>query len=285
MLQCSFGVDNEGSVVIEVKVMEQQLKYFCVDMQSPEVKQTAVKTVADVNSTVIVKVFCDLFKHHGEKDPEQSRWQNTTLFHAVDDWEGSREVAVQPNLAALVFVQLDNHSEELWGSQGAPWSYTVPFCSLCQMLWLSPLTQHTVLCFAPCISPGAVWRRTPGLRCPCWLWTHTGFLVDGLQRWWVPIYLGVHEQGFFLWWRAEWFPDSWSNLTFLPCFCTRWQWLHRWSLGSLSYYQQQTSSWSLLCNNAGPPSFQNSDGIPSTPVALPLLNYSMALVIYFIYGS
>ena len=28
--------------------MEQQLKCFCVGMQSPEVKQTAVKTIADV---------------------------------------------------------------------------------------------------------------------------------------------------------------------------------------------------------------------------------------------
>ena len=32
---------------------------------------------------------------------------------------------------------------------------------------------------------------------PCCLWTHTGFLVDSLQRWWVSICLGVHEQGFF----------------------------------------------------------------------------------------
>ena len=48
-----------------------------------------------------------LFKHHGEKDSEQNRSQNTTLFHAVDDVKGSREVAVQPYLVVLVFVQLD----------------------------------------------------------------------------------------------------------------------------------------------------------------------------------
>ena len=53
----------------------------------------------------------------------------------------------------------------------------------------------------------------------------------------------------------------------------------RRSLGSLPCSQQQTrSSWSLLCN-AGPPSFQSSGGIPSTPAALPLLNFSTALVI------
>ena len=45
----------------------------------------------------------------------------TQPFHAVDDGEGSREVTVQHNLAAQVFVQLDNHAEELWrGSQVAP---------------------------------------------------------------------------------------------------------------------------------------------------------------------
>ena len=93
---------------------------FCVGKQSPEVKQAVVKTVADIYSTVIVKVFYDLFKHHAEKDAEQSRCQNTTLFHAVDDEEGSREVAVQPNLAALVFVQLDNYSEELWVAESTP---------------------------------------------------------------------------------------------------------------------------------------------------------------------
>ena len=85
---------------------------------------------------------------------------------------------------------------------------------------------NIVLCSAPCISLGAIWGRTPCLWCPCWLWTHTEFLVDFLQWWCVPIRLGAHEQGFFLRWRVEWSPDSWSNLTFLPCFCTRWRWLH-----------------------------------------------------------
>ena len=79
-------------------------------MQSPGVKQTAVKMVEEVYSIVIIKVLCNQFKHHAEKDAEQSRCQNTTLFHAVDDGEGSREFAVQPNLASLVFAELDNHA-------------------------------------------------------------------------------------------------------------------------------------------------------------------------------
>ena len=67
MLQGSFGVSNEGSIVSEEEFTDQLLKSFCVGMQSPEVKQTAVKTVTDVDSTVIVKVFCDQFKNHVEK--------------------------------------------------------------------------------------------------------------------------------------------------------------------------------------------------------------------------
>ena len=89
------------------------------------------------------------------------------------------------------------------GSQGAPWSSTAPFCSLCQTLWPGPQTLHTVLCSASWIYLGAVWRRTPCLCCPWWLWTDTGFLVDGLQRRWVPICLGAHEQSFFSW-DGEW---------------------------------------------------------------------------------
>ena len=87
--------------------MEQLLKCFCVGMQSPEVKQTAVKMVVDVYSTVIIiKVFCDLSKHHAEKDAEQNWCQNTTLFHAVDDGEVSREAAVQPNLGGAGLCQV-----------------------------------------------------------------------------------------------------------------------------------------------------------------------------------
>ena len=82
-------------------------------MQSPEVKQTALKMVVDVYSIIIIKVFYGMFKHNAEKDAEQSQCQNTTLFHTVDDGEGSSEV-VQPNLAMLVFVQLDNHAEKHW---------------------------------------------------------------------------------------------------------------------------------------------------------------------------
>ena len=70
MLQSSFGVVNEDSVISEEEVTEQLLKFFCVSVQSSEVKQTVVKIVTDVYNTVIVKVFNDLFKHHGEKDAE-----------------------------------------------------------------------------------------------------------------------------------------------------------------------------------------------------------------------
>ena len=84
MLQDFFGGGNMSSVVSEEEVREHLLKCFCVGMQSPGFKQTAAKTVAGVYSTVI-DVFYDLFNHHAEKDAEQSRCQNPTLFHAVDE--------------------------------------------------------------------------------------------------------------------------------------------------------------------------------------------------------
>ena len=110
----------------------------------------------DVYSTVIVKVFYILFKHHAEKDVEQSRCQNTTLFHAVDDGKGSREAAVQSNLAALVFVQLDNHTEELWRAAKALYDHPQSISAHYQTLWSGPQTLHRVLCSAPFISLGAV---------------------------------------------------------------------------------------------------------------------------------
>ena len=121
MLQSSFNVGNEGSVVSEEEVAEQLLKCFCVGMQSPAVKQTAVKTVADIYSTAIVKVLYVLFKHFAEKDAEQSLCKNTTSSHSVDDGEESRDVAVHPKMTTLVFVRLDNHAEEFRGQ---------PMCSM-----------------------------------------------------------------------------------------------------------------------------------------------------------
>ena len=83
-------------------------------MQSTEIKQTAVRTLSDIYSTIIVNVFYDLFKHRAEKIAEQSQCQNTTLLHIVDDGGEASDVTVQRYLASLVFVQLDNHDDELW---------------------------------------------------------------------------------------------------------------------------------------------------------------------------
>ena len=85
-------------------------------LQSPEIEQTAVKAGAAVDSLVIIKVFCGLPEHHAEEDAEQSWFQDTTLFHAVGDGKGFREVAVQCDVSALVFVQLTVHAEEFGGA-------------------------------------------------------------------------------------------------------------------------------------------------------------------------
>ena len=242
---------------------------FCLSMQSSEFKHSSVKTVANVYSDVIVKVSNDLFKHHAEKDAEQSQSQNTTLFHAVDD--------VQPNLSALVFLQLDNHANEFFflggGSLCALWSSAVPFYSQHQTLWSGPQTLHIVLCSSPYISFRSIIGRTPGLLCPCCLRIHTGFLVDGLQWWWIPIFLWAHGEGFFLRWKAEWSPDSWSNLTFRPCFVQGDDDCFTeitWKFVLLPTTDKKFVVLTVLCWS----SF--SSGILSTPAALPLLNCSIA---------
>lgn len=77
MLQGSFAVGDE--------VKEQLLKYLCLSLQSPAVKQTAVEAVADIH-----RGFSGLFKHHAEKkNAKQSPCQDTIVFHAVDNGEGS----------------------------------------------------------------------------------------------------------------------------------------------------------------------------------------------------
>ena len=121
-------------------------------MQYSKVKQTAIKTVSDVYSIVIVKVYYDLFKHHAEKmlnrvgartqlcfmplmmgkDPERSLFNLTWVR-----WSLGSGITMLRNLGG--------------GSQSAPWSSTVPFCLLCQMLWSGSQMLHTVHCSTPCI--------------------------------------------------------------------------------------------------------------------------------------
>ena len=57
------------ALVSEEEVTEQLLKCDCMGMQSPEFKQITIKTVADVNSTDIVKIFYDMFKDYAGRLP------------------------------------------------------------------------------------------------------------------------------------------------------------------------------------------------------------------------
>ena len=131
MWQISFGESNKGSVVSKEEVMEQLLKGFCVGMQSPKEPVPAIKTVVDVYSTVIIKVFYDLFKHHAEKDTEQSVPEDHPVSTPYDNGEGPRAVTVQPNLATLVFTELDNCTEELWGESKVLHDHPQSFSTHC----------------------------------------------------------------------------------------------------------------------------------------------------------
>ena len=60
-------------------------------------------------------VFSGLLEHHAE----ESRCQDATLLHAIGDEQGVRKVAIESDLATLIFVQLHHHLEELWGGGAA----------------------------------------------------------------------------------------------------------------------------------------------------------------------
>ena len=66
--------------------------FFCMDNKNiivgkAETKLTIIKTVSDLDSVPIIKIFCDLLGYHDEKDAEKGRCQDATLIHSVDDRE------------------------------------------------------------------------------------------------------------------------------------------------------------------------------------------------------
>ena len=79
-LQGTFRMGNKGSVVGKKKVSKQLLKSLCVGLQSPEIEQTAVEAIADVDSIVTIKAFHGLLEHHTEENTEQSWCQVQPCF-------------------------------------------------------------------------------------------------------------------------------------------------------------------------------------------------------------
>ena len=174
MLQGSFGVDNDGSVISKDEVTEQLLKCFCVGMRSPEVKQNAVKTVTDLYSTVLSRssmtYLCIMLKKMPNrvgsstqpcfmlltvgKDPERSLFNLTWLHWSLYSW-----ITMLRNFSGQPRHSMITHS---------------PFL-MCQMPCSGLQRLYTLLRSAPCISLGVVWGRTPCIWLPCWLWTDTRF--------------------------------------------------------------------------------------------------------------
>ena len=239
--------------------------------------------VADVYSTIIVKVFYARFRHHAEKDDEQSRCQNTTLFHAIDDGEGSREVTVQPNLAVLVFVELDNHAEE-WGEDSMI-IHSLFLVTVSNTLARSTNTSYSPLFYSrhffwSCLRMNTM-SVVPLLALNShWVsgrWSSAMVGINLFRSKWARIFPAMKSR--VIPWLLE--QSDFSTSFLYKVMMTESQ----RSLGSLLCSQQQTRSlWSLL-RNAGPPFFQSSGGILLTPTALPLLNGSMVLVISFREGS
>ena len=86
-------------------------------LKVPRVEQAAVQTAPGVHPLLVIQVFSGLLEHHTEEDAEESRCQDATLLHAVGDGEELGQVAVESDLAALVFMQLDHHLKEI-GREG-----------------------------------------------------------------------------------------------------------------------------------------------------------------------
>ena len=61
---------NEGSVVGKEEVSKQLLKSLCEGLQSPEVEQTAVEAIADVDTIIIANIFSGLVEQHAKEDGE-----------------------------------------------------------------------------------------------------------------------------------------------------------------------------------------------------------------------
>ena len=52
----------------KAEIFDQLLQGLC----ALKIKQAAIKTVSDVDSIAINKIFCGLFEHHVEEDREES---------------------------------------------------------------------------------------------------------------------------------------------------------------------------------------------------------------------
>ena len=91
-----FWCGQQGQRRRQRESLETAAQEFLCGLQSPEVEQTAVEAIADVDSIVTIKAFHGLFEHHTEEDAEHSWCQDlfSRLFHAVDNWKGFREVAI-----------------------------------------------------------------------------------------------------------------------------------------------------------------------------------------------
>ena len=175
MLQSSFGVGNVGRLVSEEEVTEQLLKCFSVRMQSPEVKQTDIKTVADVYCAVIVKVFQDLFKHCAQK---RCWTESGTELNLVSMWKDPARLLFNltwPHRSLCSWITL---LRNFGGSQSLSAYYIKRF---------GQVHKRYILFFI--LLPAFLLELSKDKHHVCGA---PGFLVDGLQRCWVPICLGAY---------------------------------------------------------------------------------------------
>ena len=245
VLQFSFSAGNEGSIVSEEEVTEQLLECFCTGMQSPEVKQTTVKTVGDVYSTIMVKKMlnsvgaitqpCFMPLMMG-KDPERllfnliwPHWSLCSWITMVGNFGGQLRhtmILLTPFLLPV--------SNALVRSINA--IYSPLFCSL-HFSW-SYLRMNT-MSVVPLLALNPHWVSSR--------WSSVMVGTNLFKNTWARIFSKMESSVI-----SQYLEQS----DFSPLFLYKVMMITLWSsLGSLPCSQQLTRSlWSLRCN-AGPPTF------------------------------
>ena len=83
------SVGDKDSFIRKEKVLDQPLLHLGVGLEASKIEETAIQTVHDAHPVIIIQVCNCLLEHHAEEHAEESRCQDTTLFHAVRGGKGS----------------------------------------------------------------------------------------------------------------------------------------------------------------------------------------------------
>ena len=79
----------KGCIISERKLPDQFLLDLRVALLTSKVEQAAMCTKTNVTAIFVIKILCDMLKHHAKELSVKRCRKNTALFHAICDIEGS----------------------------------------------------------------------------------------------------------------------------------------------------------------------------------------------------